>query len=75
MSFDKYMGKERRKPYYRRGKHATTCRPHGGCPYCLNDRMYQQTKAKMYADMEIKEWCSIGAEKYSIVVDATVTSK
>lgn len=58
MSFDKYMGKERRKPYLRgkRGYMDKTCRPHGGCPYCLNDRMYQQKKAKIYADMEIKEW-------------------
>ncbi len=58
MSFDKYMGKERRKPY-RRGKAGwmdKTCRSHGSCPYCYNNRMFQQRKAKMYADMEIKEY-------------------
>ena len=55
MGFDKHMGKERRKPYYRRGKNATGCRPNGGCPSCLNDRMYQQNKAKMHAGMETEE--------------------
>jgi hypothetical protein len=52
MSFDKHMGKERRKPY--RGAKAidATCRNHGGCPYCESNRKHKYKKAMI----EINEW-------------------
>jgi len=38
-------GKEHRKDYYRSQAFDHQCRPHGGCPFCYNSRMYQQRKA------------------------------
>lgn len=46
MSLDKAIasGKEHRKPY--RGAKATdhTCRNHGSCPYCRNNRLHKFKK-------------------------------
>jgi len=46
MSLDKAIerGKERRKPYYKAGKHDKTCRPHGRCAYCADNRAHKQAK-------------------------------
>lgn len=55
MSFDKYMGKEHRKPY-RGGKAIDkTCRNHGGCHACLANRTYSDTKRRLTADVKLKE--------------------
>ncbi len=37
-------GKEHRKPYYHSGRFDRTCRPHGGCPYCENNRKHRVEK-------------------------------
>lgn len=56
MSLDKAIdhGKEHRKPY--RGSKAIdrTCRNHGGCDWCKENRMYKNTKrlAKVKSKME-----------------------
>ena len=44
MSFDKYMGKERRQQY--RGSKAvdSTCRNHGSCDWCRDNRTYNTRK-------------------------------
>lgn len=42
--------KEKRKPYYRRGKYCLSCRPNGGCPYCLSDRMHNNKKREQKAN-------------------------
>lgn len=46
MSLDKAIksGKEKRKDYRRSGKTDKTCRPHGGCPFCLSNRMHKHNK-------------------------------
>jgi hypothetical protein len=46
MSFDKNYPrrKDRRKPYIRRGAADRSCRPHGGCPWCLENRMHGYKK-------------------------------
>jgi hypothetical protein len=46
MSFDKYYPnrKDQRKPYYRSGKYDSSCRPHGGCKWCENNRLIQERK-------------------------------
>jgi hypothetical protein len=46
MSMDKAIehGKEHRKPYYHSGKFDLTCRPHGGCPWCENNRLHRSKK-------------------------------
>ncbi len=38
--------KEHRKPYYKSGRFDKTCRPHGGCPWCENNRLHNSKKAK-----------------------------
>lgn len=37
-------GKEHRKPYYGSKDFDKTCRNHGGCPWCLENRMYKDMK-------------------------------
>jgi hypothetical protein len=56
MSFDNknYPNrKDRLKPYYKSGKCDRTCRPHGGCPYCFDNRYYS-TKKRLF-DSKDKE--------------------
>ena len=52
MSLNKaiYYGKEHRKPYYRSGRFDYSCRPHGGCPYCLGNRIHNNLKRMIMAD-------------------------
>ncbi len=38
-------GKEKRIPYYKSKRFDPTCRPHGGCPYCLRNRMHRNLVA------------------------------
>lgn len=40
-------GKEWRKPYYRSARFDMSCRCHGGCAYCYNNRMHSDRKARM----------------------------
>lgn len=58
MSFDKAIehNKEHRKPY--RGSKAIygSCRCHGGCPYCLSNRMYRTKKDKLKLSVDIKDY-------------------
>lgn len=47
MSLDKSINskKDRRKPYYKSGRNDRTCRNHGSCPYCKNNRLFHAEKA------------------------------
>lgn len=40
-------GKEHRKPYRNSKEFDPMCRNHGGCPYCLNNRLYKFKKQKL----------------------------
>lgn len=46
MALDKAIehGKERRKKYYGSKAIDRTCRNHGTCPYCTNNRLYKNKK-------------------------------
>lgn len=46
MSLDKAIkyGKEKRKQYCRAKAIDTTCRNHGGCPYCRGNRLHSTEK-------------------------------
>lgn len=44
MSFDKYMGKEHRKQYYGSKAVDSTCRNHGSCGYCRENRTFNTRK-------------------------------
>lgn len=57
MSFDKHMGKEHRKPYYKTAQRVDkTCRNHGTCAHCLSNRQYSSTKQKAIAKSKLDEW-------------------
>ena len=57
MSLDKAIehGKEKRKPY--RGSKAFdhTCRNHGSCDWCRENRLYRENKLKEKLDQEERE--------------------
>jgi hypothetical protein len=57
MSMDKAIihGKEKRKPYWRIGKHDPTCRPHGSCPWCRGNRKHSEKKRELAANEMMKE--------------------
>ena len=50
-------GKEHRKPYYGSKDFDKTCRNHGGCPWCEENRKhkYLKTSQKMLDKMKRKE--------------------
>lgn len=46
MALDKSIrsGKEKRKQYYGSKSFDCTCRNHGSCPYCKENRLYKNKK-------------------------------
>lgn len=56
MSLDKAIanGKEHRKKYTGGKSVAKSCRNHGGCEWCLGNRMYKYDKKKFVLDEELK---------------------
>lgn len=58
MSLDKAIvhGKEYRKPYYGSKSFDSSCRNHGGCPWCLENRIYNTLKRLEQMDFDIKQW-------------------
>ena len=63
MSLNKAIesGKEHRIQYGEKGtsyakKVDPTCRNHGTCVYCLNQRLHKQKRAKEEAENKIKEY-------------------
>ena len=57
MGLDKAIqhGKEHRKPYHGAKSVDSTCRNHGGCPWCEGNRLHQYRKSDMLAKEKIKE--------------------
>ena len=57
MSLNKAIlsGKEHRKPYHGAKAANTTCRNHGSCGYCKNNRMYSSRKRLDAAKAKLKE--------------------
>lgn len=58
MSLDKAIehGKEHRKPYRRAKAVDPTCRNHGGCPHCEEDRQFERIKAELLAQEKILDY-------------------
>jgi hypothetical protein len=44
VSFDKHMGKEHRKPYTGSKAVDSTCRNHGSCAWCRENRTFKNRK-------------------------------
>lgn len=51
MALDKAIehGKEKRKPYYGAKAIDCSCRNHGSCLYCTNNRLYKNKKRLLIA--------------------------
>ena len=59
MSFDNHVYPNRKdwiKPYRKSKAFDRTCRCHGSCGYCQNNRMYQVNKERAKAEYSVKEW-------------------
>ena len=73
MSLNKAIehGKEFRKPYGREyGTYAKAvcalCRNHGGCIWCLGNRMYKNNRKERAAMMDLKEWMRRGGDTVAV---------
>jgi hypothetical protein len=57
MSLDKSIksGKEKRKQYRKSKRFDSTCRNHGSCKYCENNRLHNDKKRKVSADEKLKD--------------------
>ena len=58
MSLDKAIqhGKERRKPYHGGKAIDHTCRNHGGCPWCEDNRLYRTKREHERLEEEEKDY-------------------
>lgn len=58
MSLDKAIksGKEKRKPYRKAKAVYSTCRNHGSCKWCEENRTHQKLKIKNFIKMEEKQY-------------------
>ena len=48
--------KEYRKPYQDSRRFDYTCRNHGSCNYCLDNRMHSSKRRKLDIQQQIKEY-------------------
>ena len=49
-------GKEHRKPYRKSKAFDRTCRNHGRCSYCEQNRTHQNTKKVVRANEELRDY-------------------
>lgn len=58
MSLDKAIqhGKEHRKPYRKAKAVDATCRNHGSCAYCRDNRLHQSLKTNQAAKQAIQDF-------------------
>lgn len=49
-------GKEKRQRYRGAKRFDTSCRNHGSCDYCKDNRLHQRKQAEMDAEMKIEEY-------------------
>lgn len=55
MSFDKHFGKDRRRQYRDARRVDFSCRNHGTCSYCRDNRKFFDKKRRVVADEKIRE--------------------
>ena len=58
MSLEKAIkhGKEKREQYRKSKAFDRTCRNHGSCPYCENNRTFQKRKNKLHTLEDIESY-------------------
>ena len=64
MSLDKSIdsGKDHREQYHGSKSFDPSCRNHGGCPWCEENRKYKYIKKRVAMDEREKEWRDCGTE-------------
>lgn len=64
MSLDKAIehNKEHRKQYHGSKVFDRTCRNHGGCPYCENDRLIHTNRLIEKSNQELKDFNNLGVK-------------
>ena len=72
VSFDRHYPKRKdwRKPYRRSAAFDSSCRPHGGCPYCEGNRLYHSRKALELARHEMSDSQAIPSIETPILMDS-----
>ena len=65
MSLDKAIehGKEHREPYHGSKAFDKSCRNHGGCPACENDRLIHTNRLIEKSNQELKDFNKLGVER------------
>jgi hypothetical protein len=56
-----------KNPYRQSRRFDFTCRCHGRCPYCYNNRMYGRTKRLQAAQEQMAEYYMIGRNKSEVM--------
>lgn len=58
MSLDKAIqhNKEYRKPFYGSKRFDATCRCHGSCSYCVDNRLFASKRNRFRVEEELEEW-------------------
>jgi hypothetical protein len=51
-----YYGKEYRKPYRGAKAFDVSCRNHGSCGWCYDNKTFFDRKARKFADDELREY-------------------
>lgn len=59
------MSRTRRQPYRKSRRFDKTCRCHGSCPWCRDDRLYQARRAEAAARYEMSLAESLGLTEAS----------
>ena len=50
------MSRTKKKPYFKKSKQTSKqCRSHGGCPYCLANKMHKHGKMMDEARQKLKD--------------------
>jgi hypothetical protein len=49
------MSRTQKKPYTKSKRFDKTCRNHGGCPYCLGNKMHKHDKMVEDARQKLKD--------------------
>jgi hypothetical protein len=60
MSLEKAIDlkKEYRKPFYGSKRFDATCRCHGSCSWCIDNRLFASNKNRFRVEDELQEWLS-----------------
>jgi hypothetical protein len=57
-------GKEHRKPFRKAKRFDRSCRNHGGCNYCRDNRTFFDHKRRVAAELSISEYLMEGEGNY-----------